>query len=61
MMLAPRPFNIRSWVSVTWIPRWHARHTRMQASLVRHGTPNRHDSDEEVREPALKLLIEPGN
>jgi hypothetical protein len=61
MVLAARTVNIRSWVSVKWIPPWHEWNTRMQAWVVRHDSPNRHNSAEEEREHAREWLIEPGD
>jgi hypothetical protein len=59
--LAARTVNIRSWVSVKWIPRGHEWNTRMRAWVARHDSPNRHDSAEEEREHAREWLIEPRN
>ena len=61
MVLAARMVNIRSWVSVKWIPLWHERNTLMQGWVGRHDSPNRNDSAEEEREHAREWLIEPGN
>ena len=61
MVLAARTVKIRSWGSVNLIPLWHEWNTLMQAWVVRHDPPNRHDSAEEEREHARAWLIEPGN
>ncbi len=61
MVLAARTVNIWSWVSLILIPLWHEWNTRMQAWVVRHDSPNRHDSAEEEREHAREWLIKPGD
>jgi hypothetical protein len=61
MALAARTVNIRSWVSVKWIPLWHEWNTLMHVWVVRHDSPLRHDSAEEEREHAREWLIEPRN
>jgi len=52
--------QLRSWVSLTWIPPWHEWNTLMQASLVRHDSLNRNDAAEDAWEHTLEL-IEPGD
>jgi hypothetical protein len=46
MVLAARTVNIRSWVSLEWIPLEHKWDTLMQVWVVRHDSPNRNDSAE---------------